>query len=123
MPDRYILYDGYENAYGYRTTEEFEAAYYVIKNRAVEISESKQYRKKVGVAFPIFLDYQYRWEPNDYRTNYYSPSQLGRAIKNALEISDEFVWLYSEKAILPPFRGHNVDGGYIEALNNAKKKQ
>ena len=63
---------------------------------------------------------EYGWGSPDtaYSKNYYTPSQLQTTLNHALNASDQYVWVYSER--LRWWNG-TAPKAYIEALALAKK--
>jgi hypothetical protein len=113
MPPSAYLVDGYELAYPFKQRKQFLDGYSRIQE-AVKLSGTpERYRARVRGGFGVMLDYQGR-------ANYFTPEELQAALKHALEISDQYVWLYSNgprffppSAITPP---------YIAALSAARQE-
>ena len=65
------------------------------------------YRQRVRAGFGLWLDYSQK-------PNYFTPEEFQRALGYALEISDEYVWLYTHgPRFFPPT---NIQPSYIEAI-------
>lgn len=113
MPDGALLIDGYEYAYTFKERRQFLEAYRRIHQDALQLSAVPEaYQQKVKAGFGLMLDYGNR---PDYRT----PEALRQAVALALEISDGYVWLYSQgPQFFPPSR---IDPSYIEALAAARQ--
>jgi hypothetical protein len=107
------LIDGYELAYGFKERRQFLKAYRQIHDVAVELSAAPdRYREKVRGGFGLMLDYKDN-------PNYFTPEELRQAVADALQVSDGYVWLYSEgPQFFPPSR---IDHSYIEALAAARQ--
>ncbi len=95
------LVDGHEMSYGYRDPAAFVSARDTIKVHAAALSSDRAgYKRFVSAAFGIWLDYDWQkkgWKPGDPASNYFSPTRLETSLRAALEQSDEYVWIYSEK--------------------------
>lgn len=111
MPSAATLVDGYESAYPYKEREQFIAAYRRIQE-AVKISKvPDHYRAKVRAGFGLWLDYRKR-------ADYFTPEEFQRSVGAALEVSDGYVWIYSEGARFFPLS--DVAPAYIKALADAR---
>jgi hypothetical protein len=95
------LVDGHELSYGYRDPAEFARARQTMEQDAAALSgDLAAYKRTVSVGFGIWLDYDWQkngWNAADLENNYFSPNRLESALRSAIEQSDEYVWLYSEK--------------------------
>ncbi len=111
LPSGATLVDGYEPAYAYKEPRQFAAGYRQIQE-AVKISEvPEHYRKKVKAGFGLWIDYQKK-------PNHFTGEEFRRAVTSALEISDGYVWIYSETVgFFPPSR---LGPSHIEALAAAR---
>jgi hypothetical protein len=112
MPAGSRLVDGYEFAYAYKDRRRFLKAYHDIHQEAVKISAvPDRYREKVFAAFGLWLDY--RQQPR-----YFTPEEFGQAVRHALEVSDGYVWIYSNGPRFFPPSG--IEPAYIEAIAQAR---
>jgi hypothetical protein len=112
LPQSGTLIDGYEQAYGFKERTQFGNAYRRIQD-AVKLSKMPQrYRQQVKAGFGVWLDY--KGQPN-----YLSPGEFQRAVSDALDLSDKYVWLYTERPRFFPPAG--IDPSYIEALTSARR--
>jgi hypothetical protein len=104
--------DGFEFAYGYKKREQFVEGYRRIHGAARALSEVQdQYRRKVRAGFGIRLDHYDRLD-------YFTPEELRRSLQAALEVSDGYVWLYSQQArFFPPV---GVSSEQLEAIRDAR---
>lgn len=112
MPPGAHLVDGYEFAYPFKQRRQFLEGHDRIR-RAVTLSAvPDHYRAKVKAGFGLMLDY-------GNRLNYFAPNELLEALNHALEISDEYVWLYSQGPhFFPPSL---VASSYIEAIAQTRR--
>jgi hypothetical protein len=108
MPEGACLIDGYEFAYGFKERRQFHKGYQQIHEEALKISQvPKRYKDKVKGGFGLWLDY--RNQPD-----YFSPEEFKEALRAALEVSDGYVWLYTQGPRFFPF--FNLDASYVEAI-------
>jgi hypothetical protein len=113
MPGGGRLVDGYEFAYGFKERQQFQDAYRRIHDNALRLSlVPKDYRDKVQAGFGLWLD-------NNRRVDYFTPNEFERAVRDALAVSDRYVWIYSQTPqFFPPSA---VDSRYIDALRHARR--
>ncbi len=116
------LIDGFEFSYGYRTLDKFAKGRATILNSANQSLNPDALRKRLRVGFGIWADndsLKRGWHPEDFSKNYYTPSQLQTSLNHALNASDHYVWVYSER--LRWWTG-TAPKEYVEALSLAKKR-
>lgn len=115
------LIDGYEFAYSYRTPDEFAQGRRTILSSIDKSLNPQALGKRLRVGFGIWADYdslKRGWHPEDFSKNYFTPAQLRASLHHALNASDQYVWVYSER--LRWWDG-TAPKEYIEALALAKK--
>jgi len=121
--DSASIVDGFELSYRYRSPAQFEKAYQIIKqDAAAESAYPDKYRKYVSAGFGIWLDADWQkrgWDGQTTTANYYQPDELQNLVQKALEMSDKYVWIYSQKPNW--WKKQNVPHSYVEALSTAKK--
>ncbi len=121
------LIDAHELSYGYRDLEKFaKARQTIVEGVAPILKQPEAYRRSIGVGFGLWLDYdwpKYGWDETDLSKNYFTPNAFEASVRKALETTDEFVWIYTEKP-----RWWLEDGGpprvppaYVEAIRKARK--
>jgi hypothetical protein len=121
------LVDGHELSYGYRDAGAFIAAREVIDQRALTLAaDQERYRRVVRAGFGLWLDYDWRnqgWKTDELERNYFSPERLEASLRAAVEQSDEYVWIYTEKPRWWTERGAAVDlpGAYIDTVRRVRK--
>jgi hypothetical protein len=114
MPDRAVLVDGYEYAYGFKERRQFLAGYRQVHQQAVTLSAVPDlYRKQVKAGFGLWLD-------NEGKLGYFKPMEFQRALSFALEISDEYVWIYSHGPRFFPQSG--IEPSFINAIAAARRE-
>lgn len=109
--DEGTLVDGYEFAYGFKKRSQYLEGYRRIHHEAITLSSVReQYRKTVRAGFGIRLDHQDRLD-------YFTPQELQSSLQAALDVSDGYVWLYSQAAGFFPPSG--VTGARLDAITQA----
>lgn len=113
MPAAAQLVDGYEPAYPFKERRQFLDGYRRIRQEAVVLSAVPgRYRQQVGAGFGLWLDYHRKLE-------HFTPAEFRQAVSTALEVSDSYVWIYSQGPRF--FPAANLDRAYIEALAEARR--
>ena len=107
LPSGGVLIDGCEQAYGFRERGQFSAAYRRVQEAVKLSSVPKRYREQVKAAFGVWLDYKGQ-------ANYFWPDEFRRVVTSALDVSDKYVWIYTEGARFFPPAG--IESSYIKAL-------
>ena len=99
---RTVVVDGFELSYGFREPSRFEEARRTFEAGVLPIvADPAAYRRHARLAFGLWLDYDWRrlgWFPGEPSRNHFTPDALASALQAARGATDEFVWLYSEKA-------------------------
>lgn len=117
------IVDGCEFSYGYKERRQFLEAYHTVMGKALRYtSVPALYRAKVRVGFGLWLDCRWSrkgWDTADLDKNYFSPEEFERSLRMALEISDGYVWIYSQTPrFFPP---ENLPEPYLRAMERAKE--
>jgi hypothetical protein len=116
-----ILVDGYESSYAFWSNRQYQEGRKTILDQAKTISTNKKaFAKHVRAGFGIWADYdsgKRGWHPDDFSKNYWTPGELRAALSFALEASDQYVWVYSERLCWWDF---NAPALYRAALELAK---
>jgi hypothetical protein len=120
------LVDGHEASYGYRDPALFTQAREAIKLKASGLAaDPAKYQNTVAAGFGLWLDYDWRkygWNTTRLESNYFSPERFEASLRAAIEQTDEYVWIYSEKPRWWSDRGGAVDlpPTYVEAVRRAR---
>jgi hypothetical protein len=116
------IVDAFENSYGYRRPEQFDRAYRTIKEKALGwTGEKEAYRRHVQAGFGIWMDNdwnKYGWNATDFSKNYFKPEGFGESVRLALQRTDEYVWVYTEKPRW--WTKENLPAAYVKALEAAR---
>ncbi|NPV47749.1 MAG: hypothetical protein HPY69_12375 [Armatimonadetes bacterium] len=112
--------DLWEFSYGYRERTQFLEGYHTVLNKALAVTSlPERYRAQVSCGFGLYLDNGSHWDAQDFAANYFSPEQFRDSLKLALELSDEYVWIYQQTpGFFPP---SNLPEAYLEAIRNARQ--
>jgi hypothetical protein len=114
MPAGSQLIDGYESAYPYKERRQFLKGYEQIHQQALKLSAvPERYKAHVKAGFGLWLDYHKK-------VDYFTPKEFQRAVRTALEVSDGYVWIYTEGLRFFPPSG--IDAAYIEAMAAARRE-
>ena len=120
------LIDGYESAYGFKHLDQFEAARRSTRGDLLPITaDPDKYLSRFSLSFGVWMDRDWRtrgWDATDFSKNYFSPQELNASVRAALQVADEFVWIYTET---PRWWGSTdpknaVSPAYAEALRQAR---
>ncbi|GBC84992.1 hypothetical protein HRbin11_01432 [bacterium HR11] len=113
MPAGATLVDGYEFAYPFKRRGQFIKAYREIHDEAVTLSAvPEEYRKKVKAGFGLWLDY-------GNRPDFFTPDEFRQAVASALEVSDGYVWLYTQRVGFFPLS--EIAPAYLDAIATARQ--
>lgn len=122
------LVDGHEPAYFHdRDPARLAAAYRTMTQDLLPmVADPAGYRRVVSAGLGLMLDYDPRgraWDGADGSQNYYTPEAFEASLRAALEVTDEYVWVYTD---IP--RWWSADGrpvhlppGYTEAVRRARR--
>ncbi len=121
------IVDGFEPSYGYRETAQFEHARKTITQKTVGLtSNPPAYRRMVSAGFGLWLDYDWRkhgWKTDQPESNYFSPERFEAALRAALSLTDEYVWIYTEKPRWWSKDGKTIDlpESYVQSIRRARE--
>lgn len=121
------LVDGHEMSYGYRAPAAFIRAHDTIKRDAAALtSDRAAYYRLVSAGFGLWLDYDWPkngWNTSEVERNHFSPDRFETSLRAAIEQSDEYVWIYTEKPRWWSARGRAIDlpPEYVEALRRVRR--
>lgn len=94
------IVDGYEISYGFTHAPHFDEARALVKEGVLKIVGNREaYEQRVDLAFGLWMDYDWRhlgWHPEAPDQNYFSPERFAGSVTRARQITDEYVWIYTE---------------------------
>jgi hypothetical protein len=108
--------DGWEFAYGYKQRAQFLEAYHSIHSKAAQYAGDRDlYAEKMRAGFGLMLDYNSnrKWSADDISHNHFSPADWKNAVEQALRVSDEYVWIYTQAPNF--FPRQNLPESYLQA--------
>jgi hypothetical protein len=122
-PAGVTIVDAWESSYTYKQPEQFHKAYEAIKKTSAAWSAVPQKYARVQAGFGIWLDCNWRsagWHVEDVAKNFFKPNEFERSVRAGLEISDKYVWIYTEEPRWWPRQ--KLPQAYIDALRNARNQ-
>ncbi|MGB9024387.1 MAG: hypothetical protein WCC40_00280 [Rhodomicrobium sp.] len=123
-PQTLRLVDAGESAYEAKTQKDFQWLHSKLAQDMRRYSAVPElYKAKVEVAFGIWIDAEWNkvgWHQDDLTKNFFNPSEFGKSVAYALESTDEYVWIYSEKPNW--WTGANLPPAYVQALATARAR-
>jgi hypothetical protein len=122
------MVDGFEPAYYHdKDTSRFAVAYEIVRETLLPIvADPAKYRGLISMGFGLWMDYDSAtkgWDGTDASRNFYTPDEFETSVRKALEIADEYVWIYTE---IPRWwssegKSVNLPEGYADALRRARQ--
>jgi hypothetical protein len=114
-----IVYDGWEYSYNNRTAGQFAENRKTMLEKSLDwTANPPAYKQHVRASFGLWIDYDHKWNANDFTKNFFTPSEFAYSLHEALRHSDRYVWIWSESVSWWPT---TVPPPYVEALREAKK--
>ncbi|MDH7603166.1 MAG: hypothetical protein QHI38_13590 [Armatimonadota bacterium] len=118
-----VIIDGWESSYGYKELKKFVRARKAMLEEASAFYDNpKKFAQHVRCGFGLWIDYDWRnhgWSYEDLTKNYFSPEAFQEALAAALQVTDEYVWVYSEE--LRWWNPCKAPEAYIRALSLARQ--
>lgn len=121
------LVDGHEASYPYRERAQLETARRVMTQDLLPIvADPEAYLRHLSVGFGVWMDCNWRnvgWATGPFTGNHFLPTQLQRTVRAALELCDEYVWVYSETPRWWSAEGpQKLPQAYVRAIRKAKEE-
>lgn len=117
------MIDGWEGAYTYKTRTQFQQARDNIKSHlATMAAEPDKYRRRIEAGFGIWMDCNWReagWRTDEVSKNFFTPAEFETSIRTALQLSDEYVWIYTEQPRW--WTNEKLPTAYVDALRKARE--
>jgi squalene-hopene/tetraprenyl-beta-curcumene cyclase len=118
------IVDAWEPSYPYKEQKQFEQAYQTIKQKALDwTAVPDKYRSLVKAGLGIWMDNDWRkkgWNLTDFSKNHFSPAEFENAVRSALRVSDEYVWIYTEQPKW--WTRDKLPQAYVDALARARNE-
>ncbi len=93
--------DGHETSYPFRERRMFATAADSMRLGARRLAADRDgFARRFSLGFGVWLDYDSKkrqWDANDPGRNYFTPALFGTAVQAALDHTDRYVWIYSER--------------------------
>ncbi len=116
------IVDAWEYSYTYKERQQFEEAYTTIREKSVEWTAAPdKYRRHVAAGFGLWMDCRWRqvgWSLDDFTKNHFTPDEFEAAVRSALTVSDEYVWIYTEQPRW--WTSERLPAEYVSALRRAR---
>lgn len=94
------IIDGYEPSYGFKNKIDFDEAKKVRTRSLPLVTARNPYAQFYSFGFGLWMDMDWRkhgWNTKNFSQNYFTPQAFERSVRLALDASDEYVWIYTEK--------------------------
>ena len=118
-----LFIDGCEGAYRYGDPNDFMSLRRRVTEKALKYTlVPEAYKRKIRVGFGLYMDmYNYPgnrpWYGDRPQDNYRTPEYLEKSLRNAIQYSDGYVWIYSE---YPSWWLENNDAQFGEGVVGRK---
>jgi hypothetical protein len=118
-----ILVDAWEFSYSNKQRKQFQDAYETITKESLGwTAVPDKYTTQMKAGFGLWLDHKKKgWDVADFSKNYFSPAEFEAAVRSALEVSDGYVWIYSERPKW--WTGEMLPQAYVESLVKARRAE
>ena len=117
------IVDAWEYSYPYKERKPIRGGLQTVKeNRSSGLPQPDKYRRHVQAGFGIWMDCRWRqvgWNLDDFSKNHFTPAEFETAVRSALDVSDEYVWIYTEQPRW--WTNERLPTEYVSALKHARK--
>ncbi|QDT57057.1 hypothetical protein Pan44_51220 [Caulifigura coniformis] len=115
-----VVVDGWEFSYPYKDRKQFQEAHDSITKTALkQTAVPEKYQRQVSAGFGLWIDHRRGgWDLENFSTNHFTPDAFESAVRSALDVSDEYVWIYSERPRW--WTNEMLPQAYVEALRKAR---
>ncbi len=119
------IVDGYELGY-YLNKETLHFGYKAMDWDLLGIvADPGKYRRVTSLGFGLWLDKNYAtWNADDVTKNHWTPAEWEATVRKALELSDEYVWVYTDTPrwwTEPEGRPSKLPAAYEQATRRARQ--
>jgi hypothetical protein len=89
------------------------------------VRDANRYHQFFSLGFGVWMDEDWRkkgWDEKDLSKNFYPPEAFEASVRRALEVADEYVWIYTETPRWWSAEGKSVKlpGAYEAAVRRAR---
>jgi hypothetical protein len=120
------IIDGYEPSYAYKTEAQFAESLKIRERSMNLVADKEKYAKHYAHGYGIWMDEDWRkygWSTTDFSKNFFTPETFAESVRLALQHSDEYVWIYTEKPWWWSPKGQQeLPKEYVDALERAKEE-
>ncbi len=119
------IVDGYELGY-YLNKETLHFGYKAMDRDLLGIvADPGKYRRVTSLGFGLWMDKNFAsWNTEDVSKNHWTPAEWEATVRKALELSDEYVWVYTDTPrwwTQPEGKPSKVPAAYDTAIRRARK--
>ena len=114
--------DANEYAYGAQDRAALTRLQKTTRDAARFSATPRAYSARMSSAFGLWLDKDWPkrgWDPKSVVKNYYQPDAFEQVVRTALELTDKYVWIYSEE--MNWWTGSRINPLYTQAVENARR--
>lgn len=116
------IVDACEYAYGAQDRAALTRLQKTTRDASRYSATPKAYSTRMSSAFGLWLDKDWRqrgWDPKSTVKNYYQPNAFEQVVRSALELTDKYVWIYSEE--MNWWTSSGINPLYTRAVENARR--
>ena len=113
-----VIVDAYEDAYPYQTYKDFAKGRKRVRDGARLSVDPMRYSQRVQMGLGIWLAYMGKWDKENFENNYRTPDEFEHSLHYALQVTDEYVWLYGGGAQL--WKNNSLPQAYRQAIDLAE---
>ncbi len=121
------IIDGNEGTYQTETTQGFQSWKNIVQTGVLPLvgANPTKYASTMSTGFGVWLDVNASetggWSNTNFTNNYWQPASFQTALTNALAVSDEYVWVYTQSVDFWP--GETIPEPYYQAIVNAHNSE
>ena len=120
------IVDGYEIGY-YLEKDQLHFGYKAMDEDLLGIvADPAKYRRVTSLGLGLWMDKNHAtWDAVDVGKNHWTPEKFEPLVRKALELSDEYVWIYTDTRprwwSVPDGKPVNIPAAYADAVRRARK--
>lgn len=115
--------DGMESSYTFRDQSEFSGLKTTAREARILSRSKSLYDSRMTYGYGLWLDSggaQYKWDPDKPDQNFFTPAAFQCSLERALQATDKYVWIYSQKVNW--WTGEGMSPVYLNAIKEARQK-